>query len=543
MFASWPYSLALVFAAALSALLAVWSWRLRRTPGAAAFIGLLVATSLYSAGYACELTSGTLGEMLFWNKIQYLGIPFIPVFWLLMAAAYSGRSFWLRRRVVAALLASSVLTILLNYTNGLHHLFYRSASVKTSGPFPVIALSKGVLFWVYIGYANAVLVAGTWLLVDTFRRTALPYRKQTAVMLAAAALPWLGFLCYLSGLSPLFLDTTPLCFTVAGPIFAWGLFHYGIFDIAPVAKDSVFASMRDGAIVLDGRNRIIDFNPAAAALIHELTPRSRGRSLDELLSVCPNLLKLLGPDGGQGSDCEFGDGDERRYYHARISSVSDVQGRPLGKVLLISDVTELGRLMDRLREQSTIDDLTRLFNRRHFLEAGRKEIERAKRFGTPLSLVLVDLDHFKTVNDTWGHEVGDAVLQEVSRRFRNCLRTIDVPSRHGGEEFAILLPQTPPTPAGIVAERMRQALLDRPVEVSPDIHVRITASFGVAGWERVEDQAIEDLIRLADAALYDAKGAGRDSVRTASGGPGQGTSSTNLAEKWMKEKHSGMWES
>ncbi|CAG0927995.1 partial putative diguanylate cyclase DgcC, partial [Planctomycetaceae bacterium] len=181
----------------------------------------------------------------------------------------------------------------------------------------------------------------------------------------------------------------------------------------------------------------------------------------------------------------------------------------LFSALLLVALADEGR---RLLVRATTDPLTGAANRLAFDEAASRETERARRFGTPLSLVLLDLDRFKVVNDTWGHGIGDAVLLEVADRIRAELREIDVLARVGGEELAVLLPMTPSAAAADTARRLAAALRARPV-TRGGIAVPVTASFGVA---QVDPAAgFESARERADQALYDAKRLGRDRVETA----------------------------
>lgn len=167
---------------------------------------------------------------------------------------------------------------------------------------------------------------------------------------------------------------------------------------------------------------------------------------------------------------------------------------------------------DAIRRQVVTDHLTRLYNRRYFMNRAAEEIERSLRHQAPLSVLMVDIDHFKNFNDTYGHATGDRVLQTVARAMQDALRTTDVCARHGGEEFAVLLPSTPGENAYYVAERVRRTLggtrytgLGLPAEVS------ITISVGVATCPR-DATTLDDLMELADKALYKAKAGGRDRV-------------------------------
>jgi diguanylate cyclase (GGDEF)-like protein len=167
-----------------------------------------------------------------------------------------------------------------------------------------------------------------------------------------------------------------------------------------------------------------------------------------------------------------------------------------------------------VERQAVTDALTGLANRRQFYEVLGREYERAQRFGTPLSLILLDIDDFKQINDTRGHLAGDAVLLGVAASLAELIREIDLAARFGGEEFAILLPQTAQDGAAQLAERLRREIAARPIRFGPDEIEGITASFGVAAGP--EDSMTQiDLIASADAALYQAKRDGKNHVTVA----------------------------
>jgi diguanylate cyclase (GGDEF)-like protein len=175
---------------------------------------------------------------------------------------------------------------------------------------------------------------------------------------------------------------------------------------------------------------------------------------------------------------------------------------------------ENARLHRVVERQAVTDALTGLANRRQFYEVLGREYERSQRFGTPLSLILLDIDDFKQINDSRGHLAGDAVLHGVAATLSELIREIDMAARYGGEEFAILLPQTAQEGAAQLAERLRREIASRPVRFGPDEIEGITASFGVAAGP--EDSMTQiDLIASADAALYQAKRDGKNHVTVA----------------------------
>lgn len=195
------------------------------------------------------------------------------------------------------------------------------------------------------------------------------------------------------------------------------------------------------------------------------------------------------------------------------------QGGDLGLLRTLADSSAVAlrnaALVDVLRTQVSVDPLTGCLNRRGFDDRMEVELARSRRYGRPISVVLLDLDHFKELNDAYGHDVGDYALRLVGEALRNGLRSTDSVCRYGGEEFALLLPETHPRDAQRLAERMRKVL----AELGPDevLSRSLTASFGVASIpENAADAA--QLLRAADQALYRAKADGRDCVRVAEEG-------------------------
>jgi len=183
----------------------------------------------------------------------------------------------------------------------------------------------------------------------------------------------------------------------------------------------------------------------------------------------------------------------------------------------------LRRLQAELREKnatlarlSTTDPVTGLRNRRYATEFLSLEVLRAVRYRTPLAVLLLDLDHFKRVNDSHGHRVGDSVLQVVADTLRATLRATDLPGRYGGEEFLVVLPQTDLEGARALAERVRVAIEETRIDVGAAAAISVTISIGLAALDPGA-QSAEQLVERADAALYDAKDAGRNRVSASDG--------------------------
>jgi len=206
------------------------------------------------------------------------------------------------------------------------------------------------------------------------------------------------------------------------------------------------------------------------------------------------------------------------WEYASISAITNAQGKITHFVAVNEDVTERKAAEENIRllnadleQLASTDYLTNLSNRRYFAQRGAEELKQARQNNQPLALIMLDIDRFKNVNDTCGHEAGDLALQQVAAALKASLREIDLLGRLGGDEFSVLLPNTSLENASLLAERIRKAIEQIPLEISGKSLV-ITVSGGVAAFTD-QMSGIDDLLRNADVALYSAKNSGRNCIR------------------------------
>jgi diguanylate cyclase (GGDEF)-like protein len=308
-----------------------------------------------------------------------------------------------------------------------------------------------------------------------------------------------------------------------GETFAANLDREGLLEI--VVKTAV-----DGVGADAGRASV---RPNATAPLEQVALTGSVEGLEEAVRAAEAKVLETGEpceatvDGVAALSHPMRRGDDA---HARVSGVVSVARRDrafsaaerelfhyLAEQVAVS-IENVG-LHKTVERQAVTDELTGLFNRRRFQEAMATEVERSKRFGQPVGLVLLDLDDFKAVNDTYGHQQGDLVLREVARVLRETSREIDEPARYGGEELAVVLPGTDLEGAYNLAERVRAGIEELALPLlDGDGVLRVTASFGVATLPGSAD-GMRDLVAAADEALYRAKRAGKNRTVRAEASP------------------------
>ena len=267
------------------------------------------------------------------------------------------------------------------------------------------------------------------------------------------------------------------------------------------------------------RGGVVSYASTAATELLGLEPTALiGRSVTDVVTPedRPGLLEWMTRAGATSGEphaplvCRLeavSDGGDERWVEATLTDLT-ADAAVGGLMLRLRDVTERRRLELALEELATTDPLTGLANRRRFEERLRHEAERSVRTGSALTLLLLDIDHFKAVNDTRGHPVGDVLLRAVAGQCRTTVRNIDLVARIGGEEFAVLLVDLPLHEGEHVADRMRKVIESTVVHLTHQPPVECTVSIGVAAFTGDPDE----LVSRADAALYRAKAEGRNRV-------------------------------
>lgn len=335
--------------------MAILSWKRRELPIAISYGLGMLAGAFYTFGYAFEIVSPTLAYMRVWLRVEYIGIPFGSMLWMIMVLQYTGRQAWVHKWVVALLLVIPITTLVAHYTNEWHHLFYKSMTLDSSESFPLASLIKGPLYWVHVTYAYSLFIVGMGFLIQMYRKATPRMKKQTALMMIGSCGPYGGTLLYLSGVTLIPIDFTPFGFVFSGVFYMWGIYQFNMLRLAPFAMQKVFESMQDAVIVLDLDHSIASFNQSASQAIESLNRNHVvGQPAEHIFSLYPKLLeRLMKQEPSSEQKVQITGQADAKFYNVHVSLIHDNNQKPVGKMLLLSDVTDTVRNEEALLYKSS----------------------------------------------------------------------------------------------------------------------------------------------------------------------------------------------
>jgi PAS domain S-box-containing protein len=344
-----PYLIPLVVAASISFVLALYIWRHRHAPGTFFFLLILLSIAEWTVSYIFQLVNTEAESIIFWSKMKYFGIAFLPFSWLSFISQYTGREKVVRPRYTVLFLIEPLITILLVWTNEFHGLIWSNLKFNTIGPMVVRISSYGVWFWFHSIYSYVLFLIGTFLLSrKVLHQSSLP-SGQAFIILLALFCPWLGNALYISRLNPFpGLDWTPFGFSITALCITFGVLRYRLFDITPIAYDTVFKSMDDAVIVLDELNRVVDLNPAARQVIGQSRREWFGRPAIEVLSQWRDLVEEYRNANNLNSEIIVKIRGVEHFLDLRISPLIGKGNQFQGRIVVLRDITDRKKIQEDL---------------------------------------------------------------------------------------------------------------------------------------------------------------------------------------------------
>ncbi len=466
---------------------------------------ILLAFAFYSLGYCVEIQGQTLQWVHISLIFEYIGIAFIPSFLILFALSYITETEKIPLLIKFIIYIIPIITFITVLTDPYHNLLHKNSFIDHSGPFPIVSFEKGIWYWVHIAYYNLSLLIANLIFLKIYLKSHSRYKNQTALLFISTLIPWITLILYLSGIINWPLDINPFSFTIMAIILYIAVKKQYLIDIVPIARDLVFENIYDAAFVLDNNGVIIDYNRSAENI---LSGRDYiiGQNINDIFNELSSSL-----DESQNVQIVTETTINNRIYNIQNMPLTSIKNKSIGYIFLLRDITEYKKMAEQLQKLAITDELTGIYNRRHFNELSLREFVRAKRNKTQLSVIIMDIDHFKIVNDTYGHATGDEVLKTTAKSISASIRSLDIFARWGGEEFILCLPETSIIPAQKVAERIRLSINELAFHDKQNNVFKVSISLGVSDLKEY-NETLDDVIGAADKALYEAKSKGRNKV-------------------------------
>ncbi len=341
------------FTTAIITLLAVYAWRHRQAPGASAFALLLVLVIEWSLCGVLQVLSPNEAVWNFWGDLKYIGLAGVPPLLLIFALQYTEQRRWVVRRLWWLFVIPLVTQIVI-WTNPGHH-FWLSPGIR--GPW----------FWVHTAYSFILVFIGLTLMSLTVLRASAARQGQTVLLVLGFVFPLIVNVLHTFGIIPYIVDLTPIAFTGTSLAFAWTLYHHRLFDLTPLARDTLIDGMQDGVLVLDAEYRVVDYNPAAGTI---LGAKLRNKSVAQLFPNRSDLEPHLEAETASETELVLSTTEGARTYEVHMTPLYDYQKALAGFLLRLHDVTQR-----RLVEQAVRQYARELEQRNAELEASNAELD------------------------------------------------------------------------------------------------------------------------------------------------------------------------
>lgn len=371
----------------------------------------LIPVSIYSFGYAFEILCTTIEKVKFWVKVEYLGIPFLSIFWLIVVINFSGYRKYLKKEILMLLFIIPIITLILCYTNDWHHLFYKDLYMNAQGIFPVVEIVEGPWYLVEKLYEYLLMMIGFIIFIVAYLNSVEVIRKHILLITLSWIIPWFSDVIYLFKLLPFHIDLCPIVLSFSAIIYTFFTLRFNFVSLTPIALEKVFSNMTDGIIILDYENNIINFNNSAASIIPKLkTMELENVKIDEVLGEFDEVLKNINNNECKDNLICTRNNGQLRYYMVNSNIIYKKNNAIIGKILNFNEITEIKIQQEKLLELNNFKD--KLF------AVVSHDIK------SPLSVLLTLLESLDD-EDEIDAEENKEILYEINKNIRNTYEMVE----------------------------------------------------------------------------------------------------------------------
>ena len=334
------YFVTYILSLAVSIGVGAYAWRRRTVAGAGAFALVAWSQAAWILGYILELTRGGLDAKIFWDNIQWIGTVAWPITFLVFTVQYTNRRVARAKYVLSILTFVGLMFLIAVFTDPWHGLIRRNARLVPGELTSVLVYDFTDVVWFMTFVFIGIMLLSLVLLTLSFFRPQRLYRAQVGIIMLGTTIPLIGISLSMAGI--MFTpqrDSSPFTFAISNLVIAWGLFHYRLFDIVPVARDMVIEHMLDGVLVLDVRRRLMDLNPAAEKLLAGSASLLLGQPFANVLPNFPGLPHQTQAEHVTRKECVLLRDGEPRYFDVSISPLHNRFGSLTGHLILMHDIT------------------------------------------------------------------------------------------------------------------------------------------------------------------------------------------------------------
>ncbi len=506
--------------------------------GQLAMVFTFLALAFWGFGYAMLIVSRELELKIFWLRVENIGIVPQSLFWFIFALQYYRQDKRAPIGLISALSIIPLISLVVIFSDNWIHYYYKSIELLHPNGGP-LKLQRGALYWALFVEVYLLELAAVVLLLRRFIVYRSIYRKQMALLITAIFIPWAANIYFqlaprlsLPAWMVTSLDVTPLAFTASAALISAAIFGLKLFDLIPIARHRVLEYIPQMVFVVDAEDRLLDINETGQKWLGKPVGQMLGQLMTDALSSWPELIQHYQNRFESREEIHI-PGNPARTLEIAIFPIYN-RHKIEGRVIVAHDITnrinlenelkeanqslktqiaEIQILREKLEEQAIRDPLTGVYNRRFLAETLDTELAQSTKNSTPVSVMILDIDHFKKFNDTYGHKCGDIVLQALAKQLVAEARRGDVVCRYGGEEFTILMPNLSLEAAYERADKWRKNFAATLVEFEGQL-LSTTFSAGVACFP-IHGTTGEAILQAADHVLYESKHKGRNQVNVA----------------------------